>query len=126
MSLNTGGLGGGGISGNVNAGQNIHTFSAPSANLTVVFSQWSNFGGGGISNISIRAVEQSSIIADFDDAIAAIYGPPNPDDFIMFSKDNKVNLSSLLGYYSLLKLGNNSTSKAEMFSVGANFIESSK
>ena len=68
----------------------------------------------------------TSIIADYDDAIAAIYGPPNEGDFIMFSKDNKVNLSSLLGYYSLLKLGNNSTSKAEMFSVGANFIESSK
>tara|TARA_R110002051_G_scaffold315137_2_gene393050 strand:- start:1539 stop:2522 length:984 start_codon:yes stop_codon:yes gene_type:complete len=125
-SLNTGGLSGQGIGGNVNIAQNIHTFTAPSANLTVVFSQWNNFGGGGISNISIRAVEQSSIIADYDDAIAAIHGPPSEGDFIMFSKDNKVNLSSLLGYYSLLKLGNNSTSKAEMFSVGANFIESSK
>ena len=37
-SLNTGGLGGQGISGNVNIAQNIHTFSAPSASLTVVFS----------------------------------------------------------------------------------------
>ena len=125
-SLNTGGLSGQGISGNVNAGQNIHTFSAPSANLTVVFSQWSNFGGGGISNISIKAVEQSSIIADYDDAIAAIHGAPIPGDFIMFSKDNKVNLSSLLGYYSLLKLRNDSKTKAEIFSVGTDFIESSK
>ena len=114
------------IGGNVDAGQNVHTFSAPSANLTVVFSTWSNFGGGNIANISIRAVEQSSIIADYDDAIAAIYGPPNPDDFIMFSKDNKVNLSSLLGYYSLLKLRNDSKTEAEIFSVGADFIESSK
>ena len=47
-------------------------------------------------------------------------------DFIMFSKDNKANLSSLLGYYSLLKLRNNSTTKAEMFSITANFVESSK
>ena len=68
----------------------------------------------------------ASIIADYDDAIAAIYGPPNEGDFIMFSKDNKVNLSSLLGYYSLLKLRNNSKEKSEMFSVAANFIESSK
>ena len=44
----------------------------------------------------------------------------------MFSKDNKANVSSLLGYYSLLKLRNNSTTKAEMFSVGADFVESSK
>ena len=125
-SLNTGGLGGQGISGNVNIAQNIHTFSAPSASLTVVFSNSNNFQGGGINNISIRAVEQSSIIADFDDAIAAIYGPPNPNDFIMFSKDNKVNLSSLLGYYSLIKLRNDSKTKAEIFSIGADFIESSK
>ena len=114
------------IGGNVNNGQNTHTFSAPSTDLTVVFSTWSNFGGGGISNISIRAIEQSSIIADYDDAIATIYGPPNEGDFIMFSKDNKVNLSSLLGYYSLLKLRNNSKTKAEMFSVAADFVESSK
>lgn len=46
--------------------------------------------------------------------------------FILFSKDNKANLSSLLGYYSLLKLRNNSTTEAEIFSIGADFIESSK
>tara|TARA_R110000765_G_scaffold1482_1_gene3820 strand:- start:440 stop:1378 length:939 start_codon:yes stop_codon:yes gene_type:complete len=106
---------------------NTTTFQpqASQQNLTIVFNN--NFGPSvSIRNISIKAVEQSSIIADYDDAIAAIYGPPSEGDFIMFSKDNKVNLSSLLGYYSLLKLGNNSTSKAEMFSVGANFIESSK
>ena len=68
----------------------------------------------------------ASIIADYDNAIAALHGPPNEGDFIMFSKDNKVNLSSLLGYYSLLKLRNNSKEKSEMFSVAANFIESSK
>ena len=68
----------------------------------------------------------SSIIADYDDAIASIYGAPNADDFIMFSKDNKVNLSSLLGYYSKLEFRNNSTKEAELFAVGADFVESSK
>ena len=68
----------------------------------------------------------SSIIADYDDAIASIYGAPNIDDFIMFSKDNKVNLSSLLGYYSKLEFRNNSTEEAELFAVGADFVESSK
>ena len=45
---------------------------------------------------------------------------------VVISKDNKANVSSLLGYYSLLKLRNNSKTKAEMFSVAADFIESSK
>tara|TARA_R100001510_G_C7652512_1_gene210359 strand:- start:1352 stop:1759 length:408 start_codon:yes stop_codon:yes gene_type:complete len=66
------------------------------------------------------------IIADYDDIIAAQYGPPPRDSFIMFSKDNKVNLSSLLGYYSLAKVRNNSTEKSEMFSIATDFVESSK
>ena len=68
----------------------------------------------------------TTIIADMTSALAAQHGPPSVDDFIMFSKDNKVNLSSLLGYYSLIKLRNNSTEKGEIFSVAADFFESSK
>ena len=68
----------------------------------------------------------TTIIANMPHDIAAQYGPPDTDDFIMFSKDNKVNLSSLLGYYSLIKLRNNSTEKAEIFSIAADFFESSK
>ena len=61
-----------------------------------------------------------------DDTLAAQFGPPTISDFIMFSKDNKANLSSLLGYYSLLKLRNNSIEKSEIFSVGTDWVESSK
>ena len=68
----------------------------------------------------------TSIIVDYPDALAEVYGPPSVDDFIMFSKDNKVNLSSLLGYYSKVQFRNNSTSEGEMFAVGADFVESSK
>ena len=46
--------------------------------------------------------------------------------FIMFSKDNKANMSSLLGYYASVEFRNNSTDKAELFSVGTVFTESSK
>ena len=46
--------------------------------------------------------------------------------FILFSKDNKVNLSSILGYYAEVKLVNNSTTQAELFSVGLDMFESSK
>jgi len=51
---------------------------------------------------------------------------PTSDKFIMFSKDNKANLSSLLGYYAEVKFVNNSPDKAELFSVGVDFFESSK
>ena len=46
--------------------------------------------------------------------------------FIMFSKDNKVNLSSVLGYYASVTLKNDSKDKAELFNVGADVFESSK
>jgi len=46
--------------------------------------------------------------------------------FIMFSKDNKANMSSILGYYASTEFRNNSTDKAELFNVGTVFTESSK
>ena len=46
--------------------------------------------------------------------------------YIMFSKDNKANMSSMLGYYASVEYRNNSTTKAELFNVGAEVFESSK
>jgi len=60
----------------------------------------------------------------YNDYYAELLPPARP--FIMFSKDNKANLSSLLGYYAKVKFTNNSTDEAELFSVGANIFESSK
>ena len=51
---------------------------------------------------------------------------PTSDKFIMFSKDNKVNLSSILGYYAEVKFVNNSPDEAELFSVGTEIFGSSK
>jgi len=81
---------------------------------------------GPIVNIGAWNGNITTIDVDMDDGLIAQHGLPVIDDFIMFSKDNKVNLSSLLGYYSLIKLRNNSKEKSEIFSVGADFIESSK
>ena len=47
-------------------------------------------------------------------------------DFIMFSKDNKANLNSLLGYYAETTFINDSPEKAELFAVSTEFSESSK
>lgn len=51
---------------------------------------------------------------------------PLINDFIMFSKNTAVNNSSLLGYYAEVKLTNSRTDKIELFSIGAEVVESSK
>jgi hypothetical protein len=51
---------------------------------------------------------------------------PTSSDFISFSKDNTVNLTGVLGYYSEAKLVNTSYIKSELFSVGSDYFESSK
>ena len=51
---------------------------------------------------------------------------PNPGDFILFSKDNKANMTSLLGYYAEATMRNNSTERSELFQVSADYFESSK
>jgi hypothetical protein len=69
---------------------------------------------------------QSVISCDMSVDILNTYGIPPNGAFIMFSKDNKVNLSSILGYYASIKLVNDSKEKAELFSVGADMFISSK
>jgi hypothetical protein len=51
---------------------------------------------------------------------------PPDDAFIMFSKNKIVNNTSLLGYFAEVTLSNNSTEKAELFSLGSEITLSSK
>lgn len=52
--------------------------------------------------------------------------PPSVNDYIFFTKDNAVNLSSIIGYYNKITLVNDSVDKAELFSVGCEISQSSK
>tara|TARA_Y100000361_G_scaffold150215_1_gene165569 strand:- start:639 stop:1004 length:366 start_codon:yes stop_codon:yes gene_type:complete len=54
------------------------------------------------------------------------FAMPQSGAFILFSKDNAVNLTSLIGYFASVKLRNNSNIKSEIFSVGVDVEESSK
>ena len=65
---------------------------------------------------------QAIIIADALPSTAL----PTINDFIFFSKDNKANLSSMLGYFASVEFKNNSTTEGELFSVGCDIFESSK
>ena len=51
---------------------------------------------------------------------------PTTNDFIFFGKDNRANMTSLLGYYAEVEVKNNSTEKAEIFAMGSEIFESSK
>jgi len=52
--------------------------------------------------------------------------PDLTNAFIMFSKNNSTNLTSLTGYYALAKFENNSKEKAELYAVGSEVSISSK
>jgi hypothetical protein len=47
-------------------------------------------------------------------------------DVFMFAADGRVSTSSLAGYFAEIHFVNNSTEKAELFSVGSEVFESSK
>ena len=68
-------------------------------------------------------VTSNSITVEYDSSDPQA---PFTNAFISFAKDKKVNTSSLLGYYADVKFVNNSTTKAELFSVGSEIAESSK
>ena len=52
--------------------------------------------------------------------------PLNIGAFIMFSKNNIINLGDVSGYFAEVKLENNSTEKIELFAVSSEISESSK
>jgi hypothetical protein len=51
---------------------------------------------------------------------------PTLNSFILFSKTASVNTNGLKGYYAEMQFKNNSTDYAELFSVGADIVVSSK
>jgi energy-converting hydrogenase Eha subunit E len=99
---------------------------------TVYYSNPNQLGGfdvdsgiivlGTINNIT-TAASTTTIVCTVDENIQM---PTINVSFIFFSKDNKVNSSTLLGYYGLAEFRNNSTVKAELFSTGVEVVESSK
>tara|TARA_E500000305_G_C3851138_1_gene156180 strand:- start:50 stop:481 length:432 start_codon:yes stop_codon:yes gene_type:complete len=51
---------------------------------------------------------------------------PGATDYFFFVKDNNVNDAGVLGYYSEVRVENDTTDEAELFSVGTEISESSK
>ena len=61
-----------------------------------------------------------------DDINPGAQGAISSGDFLMFGKDTSANVSGLIGYYAEVKLNNNSSEKAEMFSIASEITPSSK
>tara|TARA_Y100000361_G_scaffold52201_1_gene45693 strand:- start:139 stop:585 length:447 start_codon:yes stop_codon:yes gene_type:complete len=51
---------------------------------------------------------------------------PTSSSFILFSKDARANMSSLLGYYAEVEFVNTSNVESEIFAVNSEIVESSK
>tara|TARA_Y100000385_G_C13048312_1_gene618524 strand:+ start:846 stop:1169 length:324 start_codon:yes stop_codon:yes gene_type:complete len=84
---------------------------------------YSNDGSNIIKMGNVTAPLSSTQIQATVDATLVL---PTTNSFILFSKDNKANLSSLVGYYAEVEFTNDSTSAAELFTVSAEMVESSK
>ena len=78
-----------------------------------------------IGNIVSINRNTNKIVCNWNPSPSNSLYPPN-ESYIMFSKDNKANLSSLLGYYAEIKFINNAFDEAELFSVGSETFGSSK
>jgi hypothetical protein len=93
-------------------------------------------GGHEVSNTNsiIKLGEVESV--DHKNKIVLIKKPHDPlnyagisltqNDFVMFSKPNSINTSSIKGYYAKVRLDNDSTEKIELFAVGSEISKSSK
>jgi len=53
-------------------------------------------------------------------------GMPVGNVYLFASKDNRINMSGILGYFAEVELVNHSTKAAEIFVVAADYVPSSK
>ena len=84
---------------------------------------------GEVTNITITQANPATGVTAQTVVIAQIpvnVTPPTNSSYIFFTKDNKANLSSLLGYFAEVKMKNSGTVYAELFGVATDTFESSK
>lgn len=93
---------------------------------TAYYVPTSSLGGYSINSSSIVEIGVVTNITGLVVTVGTQLNNPPNGAFILFSKDNKANLSSALGYFAEVKFGNNSTATSELFSVGMDIFESSK
>jgi len=73
---------------------------------------------------SVQNTDTTKRIIVFQDLTSGYI--PQSGEFMMFSKNKQVNTSGISGYYAEVEFKNDSTTKAELFSVGSQASLSSK
>jgi len=84
---------------------------------------------GGVSGSPIVIGECTAINAARNSVTCSINeweDRPTSANFILFTKDNKANLSSLKGYFAEVVMKNNSYTPVELFTVGSEVSMNSK
>ena len=87
---------------------------------------------GGFDTAAQTDIVQIGVISSVDNGSHRIEcdnitgAEPSDGSFILFSKNNAVNMSSPTGYYANVKFVNDSTIKSEMFAATCDIFESSK
>ena len=89
------------------------------------------FAIGEVVNVSFGG---KSVIINIDD-YSHIWDSPADEGmglvltnqhYLFFSKDNRTNMSGILGYYNLVEYRNYSNKQAEIFATGTEYVSSSK
>ena len=73
----------------------------------------------------VDAVNHVTGVVSVDDS-SYTYPTLTNSHYFFFSKDNRANMSGILGYYALVEYRNNSKKQVEMFATGTEFSISSK
>lgn len=74
----------------------------------------------------IKVDDQDADLITANILIAGVSMTPSNDSLIMFAKDNSVNKTGVGGYYMEVTIKNDSTSHAEIFTLGSEISTSSK
>ena len=92
-----------------------------SSNLVGVLRRITQVAGSTVLDVDDSGfIDNDGLYVEFTETVE-----PTPGSFIMFSKWRQGD-SGVLGYYADVKLVNNSTDKAEIFSIGSEVIINSK
>tara|TARA_R100001591_G_scaffold55455_1_gene65278 strand:- start:10803 stop:11252 length:450 start_codon:yes stop_codon:yes gene_type:complete len=123
----------------VNSDNNEFTggFNTSANNTPVKIGKITNIENGQTSAQGVTVNENAGEFVEFQNGLSIILitcevdnSTPLPlvsnSSFLFFQKDNKVNSTSLLGYFAKMQFKNNSTERAELFTVSCEISESSK
>jgi hypothetical protein len=81
---------------------------------------------------SVASASSALLIGEITDVtpysitVDVVVNTPLSTSYILFSKNNEINKSNLIGYYAKVTMVNSSKQKVELMSVGSRITESSK